>query len=78
MAELIEENPLGDNFLWSADIQNDAKEPLYVDIMHYSAGFSKQMATLIADWLVERHSLEALFERSTKVRSSNVPEVYLN
>ena len=31
MAELIGENPLGDNFLWSANIQNDAKEPLYVD-----------------------------------------------
>ena len=57
MAELIRENPLDDNFLWSANIQNDAKEPLYVDMFHYSAGFSKQIATVIADWLVERHSL---------------------
>ena len=56
MAELIRENPLDDNFLWSANIQNDAKEPLYVDMFHYSAGFSKQIATVIADWLVERHS----------------------
>jgi hypothetical protein len=73
MAELIRENPLDDNFLWSANIQNDAKEPLYVDMLHYSGGFSKQIATVIADWLVERQSPQALFERSTKVRSGMTP-----
>lgn len=55
MAELIEKNPLGDSFLWCADIQKDKKKSLYVDMVHYSAGFSKEFAMVIADFLVERH-----------------------
>jgi hypothetical protein len=54
MAELIEKNPLGDNFLWCADIQKDKEKSLYVDLMHYSADFSKEFAMVIADLLVER------------------------
>jgi len=63
MAELLENTPLGNNFLWLADIQKDEKEPLYVDKVHYSARFSKQIAIAIADLLFER----SLVSRTEKV-----------
>ena len=64
MAELIEKNPLGDNFLWCADIQKDKEKSLYVDMVHYSAGFSKEFARVIADLLVERHLAKVHVEDS--------------
>jgi hypothetical protein len=51
MAELIATTPLGANFVWCADMQKDSKEALYIDKLHYSAGFSKQIADAIADRL---------------------------
>jgi hypothetical protein len=63
MAELIEKNPFGDNFMWCADIQKDEKIPLYVDKMHYSGGFSKQFAIVIADLLNERYPVEVHVEQ---------------
>lgn len=64
MAEFIERNPLGDNFLWSADIQENEQRPLYIDKVHYSADFSNQFASAIADWLIERNLVEAHIGRS--------------
>jgi hypothetical protein len=64
MAELIEKNPLGDNFLWCADIQKDKEKSLYVDLMHYSADFSKEFAMVIADLLVERQLAKVHVEDS--------------
>jgi hypothetical protein len=57
MADLIKKNPLGHNFLWCADIQEQEKKSLYVDKVHYSAAFSKQVATCIVDSLIERHQV---------------------
>ena len=54
MSELNDENLLGDNFLWCADIQKDRKEPLYIDQVHYSPAFTKQFAKAIVDLLIER------------------------
>jgi lysophospholipase L1-like esterase len=54
MEELIENEPLGDNFLWCADMQEHLQEPLYVDSVHYSAKMSKMLATTIANFLLER------------------------
>jgi hypothetical protein len=51
MAELIAKSPLGGNFVWCADMQKDLKEALYIDKLHYSASFSKQIADAIADQL---------------------------
>ncbi len=64
MADIIEENPLGDNFLWCADIQKNEKRSLYVDTVHYSAGFSNQFAMVMADLLIERYLVEAHSEHS--------------
>jgi hypothetical protein len=51
MAELVATTPLGDNFVWCADMQKDSKEALYIDKLHYSASFSQQIADAIADRL---------------------------
>ena len=50
----IEKKPMGENFLWCADIQKDEKAPLYVDKVHYSAWFTERFARVIANLLVER------------------------
>lgn len=52
MAELVKLSDLGANFLWCADIQRDSKEGLYVDRVHYSARFSKQLAAHIAELMI--------------------------
>jgi hypothetical protein len=51
MEEYRKVNNLGSNFLWSADIQRDATEPLYLDKVHYTAQFSKQIAGHIGDFI---------------------------
>jgi hypothetical protein len=56
MEEYIAKNPLGANFLWSADIQQDLTEPLYVDKAHFTASFSKRFALFIAEYLRENYS----------------------
>ena len=53
MAEFIKQHPLSDNFIWFADMQKDSKEPLYIDKLHYSASFSKQIASAIASHLIK-------------------------
>jgi hypothetical protein len=60
MQEYITKNPLGANFLWSADIQRDLAEPLYVDKAHFTAAFSKRFASFIAEHLLENYA--SLFE----------------
>lgn len=55
---------LGDNFIWSADIQEQLKKPLYVDAIHYSG----EMARIIAQhilYTIERRDLVA-FDRDTR------------
>ncbi|MDO8607340.1 MAG: hypothetical protein Q7R40_12460 [Phaeospirillum sp.] len=39
----------GDGFVWCADIQHARQEPLYVDAVHYTAAFSKDLAGCIID-----------------------------
>ncbi len=46
--------PLGDAFVWAADMQQDLAEPLYVDAFHYTAPMSRRIAVLIADAVQER------------------------
>jgi len=57
MAELVKEKPLGNNFLWCADIQEHLQKPLYVDKYHYSAEMSNMLAVTITDLLLERNLL---------------------
>ena len=57
MEELIKKKPLGDNFLWCADMQERLQEPLYVDRVHYSGKMSEMLAATIANLLLERNIL---------------------
>jgi hypothetical protein len=40
------------DFFWLADMQENLREPLYVDQVHYSPKFSRMLAERIADILV--------------------------
>ncbi|MCP5039438.1 MAG: SGNH/GDSL hydrolase family protein, partial [bacterium] len=48
----------GANFLWCADLQREARELLYVDLVHYSPRFSAQIARCIAERLADSHLLD--------------------
>jgi hypothetical protein len=54
MQDYVTKNRQGLNFLWCADMQEDIKEPLYVDPVHYSADMSKRIALMIFNMLEER------------------------
>lgn len=64
VAEVVKREPPGANFLWCADIQSDAREPLYVDNVHYSPKFSRRLAVIIGDSLIEQRS--SLYNPSLK------------
>jgi hypothetical protein len=49
MRAYARENPLGENFLWCADIQEGVEDLLYVDQMHYAPNLSRLLARCIAD-----------------------------
>jgi len=44
---------LGPNVLWLADMQQNKRENLYVDAVHYNAAFSKEIAAQICGFLSE-------------------------
>lgn len=48
MLETMKAKPLGESFIWAADIQEDLKEPLYIDAFHYTAPMSKRIAEFIS------------------------------
>ncbi len=52
MKDFVRKNNLGKNFLWLADIQENIKKPLYVDIDHYSGALSNDIAKRIYNFLV--------------------------
>ena len=53
MRKFISKNNLGSDFLWLADIQEGVKKPLYVDIDHYTAEFSQEIASNIYNFLIK-------------------------
>ncbi len=56
-ATAYQRDEFGDNFLWLADMQEDLKEPLYVDAVHYSAKMCKLIAERISIVLSEKKIL---------------------
>jgi len=54
MEEFIKNNDIGNNFLWLADMQEELKKPLYIDIDHYSPWMSKEIAMRISDFLISK------------------------
>lgn len=54
MARLYELGETGDHFVWCAELGRGATEPLYVDVVHYSARMSRMVAGCIAAHLEEQ------------------------
>lgn len=54
VAELAKRNLWGENFLWCADIQDGVKEPLYVDMLHYTHKLTKGLASCISHLMKEK------------------------
>ncbi|MGC8840870.1 MAG: hypothetical protein ACP5QZ_05360 [Candidatus Sumerlaeaceae bacterium] len=54
MRQLYEEGKLGQNFLWAADLQTTAPDPVYLDMVHYSPQFSRLLGETIANALGPR------------------------
>jgi len=53
MERIRAEGKLGLNVLWLADIQQNKRENLYVDSIHYTPAFSKEIAGRIYDFIRE-------------------------
>ena len=51
MAEQQAQGKLGSDVLWLADIQENKRENLYVDSVHYTAAFSKEIAGRICGFM---------------------------
>jgi hypothetical protein len=58
MADYTRTHPLGPNFVWCADIQEDLQELLYVDQVHYAPSMSRRIAQCIADAIRNRRLAE--------------------
>ncbi len=59
MEELVKNKSLGNNFLWTADMQESFKKPLYIDNHHYSIEMSEIFASTIGQLLLDRNLLTA-------------------
>jgi hypothetical protein len=57
MKETLVQKPLGSDFVWAADMQQDLHEPLYVDWFHYNAPMSRRLAAFILDTMQDRQLL---------------------
>lgn len=55
MAETVAKHPMGRNFIWCADVQENLEKPLYVDAVHYSGEMSRILAKSIAETVRERN-----------------------
>jgi hypothetical protein len=55
MKSYTDDHAQGANFLWAADLQQDHRRPLYVDQVHYTGEFSRQLADFIAGHLVKNY-----------------------
>jgi hypothetical protein len=57
MADLVRREPPGPDFLWEADLQVGVEEPLYVDLVHYTAQMSNLVGIEIGRALLQRGRL---------------------
>ena len=57
MVEHMKQHPMGDGFLWLADIQKDQAKPLYCDQVHYTPEFTNQIAGEIVKFIDSRKLL---------------------
>jgi len=57
MAAHLAQMPPDPRFIWAADIQQELKEPLYVDAFHYTAPMSRRLAQFLNDEIGRRQLL---------------------
>lgn len=75
MWEYVQSHPLGENFLWCAQIQKETEEPLYVDLAHYSPMMSKEFARFICDRMVERNLLTSMETDAPSEKSEQILKI---
>ena len=59
MEELRGKVDLGPSFLWLADLHQGFTQPMYIDQVHYSPPFTKEIARAISAFLIERKIVPA-------------------
>ena len=69
MENLRAQGKLGPNVLWLADMQQDKHENLYVDAVHYTAAFSKEIAGQICGVLGGLHDGGSRPRRPQEIRT---------
>ena len=57
-ARWLQHHPLGDHFVWCADIQLKNPGPHYIDKVHYSPDFSDYFAKTIVQLILERNLIK--------------------
>lgn len=55
MEKYVKAHDMGNNFFWLADMQENLKKPLYIDIDHYSPEMSKEIAMKIHEFLIPKN-----------------------
>jgi hypothetical protein len=56
MAKYMTEHPMGNDFLWLADIQEGKQKPLYCDQVHYTPEFADEIAGDIEKFLATQNA----------------------
>ena len=59
MNEYRKQHAMGDKFLWLGGLQHNRKENLYVDTVHYTETFSREIASSIASFVISRGIIPA-------------------
>jgi len=54
MAKIAMTGELGRNFLWCADVQESAPEPVYIDRVHYTPQMARRVARCIVEGMISR------------------------
>jgi hypothetical protein len=71
MRRRLDAHPIGENFLWCADIQEDSQELLYVDLLHYSPDLNRRLAETIVRLVSERKLIGSAGKREVRAALGN-------
>jgi hypothetical protein len=57
MAKYVTEHPMGNDFLWLADIQEGKQKPIYCDQVHYTPEFDDEIAADLEKFLAAQNAM---------------------
>jgi len=57
MAKYVAEHPMGNDFLWLADIQEGKQKPIYCDQVHYTPEFDDEIAADLEKFLAAQNAM---------------------